>query len=276
MSFRTYHEVPGEDRSQLAAQVGALRELVGSRLRTVRRTVAVMSGKGGVGKSYVTGLLAREAATTATVGVLDADLRGPTVSRMLEAKGPLAVTADGVEPASGVDGVRVVSTDLLLDEGRPLRWRDPGRERFIWRGALEASALREFLGDVVWGDLDLLLIDLPPGSDGVTDLHELVPGLDGAIAVTIPSEESRRSVARSIQAAVDEGIPVLGIVENMSGYRCPGCEATQPLFPGQAGAELSRAFGIPILARLAFQPEGHGRDRDDLMEATNACLGTDI
>ncbi|MEE8061248.1 MAG: P-loop NTPase [Gemmatimonadales bacterium] len=273
MSFRTYHEVSGEYRSQLSAQVGALRELVSTRLRTVARTIAVMSGKGGVGKSYVTSLLARDAATTSAVGVLDADLRGPTVSRLLGAAGPLAVTADGVEPAQATGGIRVVSTDLLLDEDRPLRWRDPGQERFVWRGALEAAALREFLSDVIWGELDLLLIDLPPGSDTVTDLHELVPGLTGAIAVTIPSEESRRSVARSLQAAVDEGIPVLGVVENMSGYHCAGCDTAQPLFPGHAGAELAEAFGAPLLARLAFQPEGRHVGPAELREAVVACLG---
>ncbi len=274
MSFRTYHEVSGEDRSQLAAQVGALRELVSTRLRTVARTVALMSGKGGVGKSYVTSLLAREAATASAVGVLDADLRGPTVSRLLGAAGPLAVTADGVEPAQAAGGIRVVSTDLLLEEDRPLRWRDPGPgERFVWRGALEAGALREFLSDVIWGELDLLLIDLPPGSDTVTDLHELVPGLTGAIAVTIPSEESRRSVARSLQAAVDEGIPVLGVVENMSSYHCAGCDTAQPLFPGHAGAELAEAFGVPLLARFAFQPEGRHVGAAELKDVVAACLG---
>jgi ATP-binding protein involved in chromosome partitioning len=273
VSFRTYHEVTGEDRSQLASQVGALRELVSARLHTVARVIAVMSGKGGVGKSYVTALLAREAAMTGAVGVLDADLRGPTVSRLLGAAGPLAVTPDGVEPARTADGIRVVSTDLLLEEDRPLRWRDPGREQFVWRGALEQGVLREFLSDVIWGQLDLLLVDLPPGSDGVTDLHELVPELGGVIAVTIPSDESRSSVARSLQAAVDAGIPVLGVVENMSGYHCAGCDTSRPLFPGHAGAELAEAFRVPVLARLAFQPEGGHVEADELEAAVAACFG---
>jgi ATP-binding protein involved in chromosome partitioning len=186
------------------------------------------------------------------VGVLDADLRSPTVARMLAAVGPLQITAQGVEPALGRDGVKVVSTDLLLDEGRPLGWREPTAERFVWRGVLEAGALREFLSDVVWGPLDLLLVDLPPGADGVIDLHALVPALTGALVVTIPSDESGRSVGRTMRSATEAGIPLLGVIENMSGYRCADCAGTGRLFTGDAGGRLAEEFGVPLLARLPF------------------------
>jgi ATP-binding protein involved in chromosome partitioning len=254
VSFRTYREVEGEDRSRLLAQVTAQRERVARRLASVERVVAVMSGKGGVGKSHVTALLASglAAGSARAVGVLDADLRSPTVARLLSAAGPLRVTDDGVEPAVGEAGVRVVSTDLLLPESQPLRWREPASERFVWRGALEAGTLREFLGDVVWGSLDLLLVDLPPGGDGSVDLKDLVPDLAGALVVTIPSEESARSVSRAMRSASEAGVPLLGVVENMSGYACRQCGDLRPLFGGTAGHDLSEAFGVPLLARLPF------------------------
>lgn len=274
MSFRTYNEVTGEDRSRLAEQVGAQRARVAARLHAVRRVVAVLSGKGGVGKSYVAALIARAAARSARVGVLDADLRSPTVARLLGATGPVRLTEDALEPAITTDGVRVMSTDLLLAEGAPLRWREPDTERFVWRGTMETGALREFLGDVGWGKLDLLLVDLPPGADGATDLIGLVPELAGAVVVTIPSEEARRSVARTMRAAVEAGIQLLGVVENMAGYRCGDCGAVGPLFPGAAGEELAGEFSLPLLARIPFAPEGASLRSDGGVEAiVGVCLG---
>ncbi|MBI4502192.1 MAG: ATP-binding protein [Gemmatimonadetes bacterium] len=259
MTFRSYHQVPGADRSGLLDQVLAQRARVTERLARVRRVVAVMSGKGGVGKSHVTALLARGAANGKgrRVGVLDADLKSPTCARMLGAQGPVRVGENGAEPVVGIDGVRLFSSDLLLEEGKPLAWKEPDSERFLWRGALETGALREFLSDVAWGDLDLLLIDLPPGADRLADLAALVPGITGTVAVTIPSEESRRSVERSIRTALDAKIPVLGIVENMSGYACEHCYNVGPLFEGNAGEALSETFRIPLLGKLPFGHEGH-------------------
>ncbi len=256
MTFRTYFQVDGGDRSGLAAQVAAQRARVTDRLSSVRRVIAVLSGKGGVGKSWVAAGLARAAARRWPdgVGVVDADLRSPTVARLLDAVGPLAVAPAGVVPARGTDAVRVISTDLLLDAGRPLTWREPAAERFVWRGTLEAGVLREFLGDVEWGALELLLVDLPPGADGVADLHALVPDLTGALVVTIPTEESERSVARAMRAAADAGIGLLGVIENMSGRHCGACGAITPLFDGDAGARLAAAFGVPLVARLPFDP----------------------
>jgi ATP-binding protein involved in chromosome partitioning len=259
MSFRTYHQVGGPDVSRLGEQVAAQRERVRRRLAGVRRVVAVMSGKGGVGKSFVTAALALVAAERGrgrrAVGVLDADFEGPTAAKLLEAAGPVRLTNDGVEPAPGRSGVVVFSTDLLLEEGRPLAWRDHPTERFVWRGTLEAGALREFLADVAWGGLELLLIDLPPGGHRLEDLAELVPQLAGVIAVTIPSDESHRSVERAMRGAQDRGLTILGLIENMSGYRCRECQVTGPLLPGDAGARLAAQFAVPLLARLPFVPD---------------------
>jgi ATP-binding protein involved in chromosome partitioning len=276
VSFRTYHEVADGDRSGLAEQIGAQRQRVRDRLAGVGSVVAVMSGKGGVGKSYLTASLAAAAARRAAagVGVLDADLASPTVARLLDARGPLAIDTGGVRPATGRDGVRVFSSDLLLAEGEPLRWRAEGSEAFAWRGALDAGATREFLADVAWGSLDLLLIDLPPGTDRLSDLATLVPTLAGAIAVTIPSAESQRSVARAIRSARACGVRVLGVIENMSGYACNACGDVGPLFAGDAGAELAATFDLPLIARVPFFP---GPPRDEtfahLATRVEALLG---
>lgn len=275
MSFRSYREVTGEDASRLGEQVARQRRRVEERLAEIRRVVAVVSGKGGVGKSHVTAALALGSAPKfgGRVGVLDADLEGPTVATLLGAAGPLKLSSDGVHPATGRADIKVVSTSLLLEEGQPLRWRDPGTERFVWRGTLEAGTLREFLADVLWGPLDLLLVDLPPGGHRLEDLADVAPMVAGLVAVTIPSDESRRTVERSLATARERGLKILGVVENMSGYRCSGCDATGALFPGNAGEALAAAFGVPLLTRVPFHPEG-GPDADaaTLADALEAVL----
>jgi ATP-binding protein involved in chromosome partitioning len=254
--FRTYHQVEGEDASRLGEQVAAQRERVQARLSGIGRVIAIMSGKGGVGKSYVTAALALGLARRLAggVGVLDADLKGPTAARLLGATGPVRLDEEGAHPALGREGLKVFSMDLLLEEGQPLRWNEPGHERFVWRGVLETGALREFLADVVWGPLDLLLVDLAPGADRLEDLAELVPDLAGALAVTIPSEESARSVERAMRSALQAKVRLLGVIENMSGYACGACGHTGALFPGQAGAELAQRFAIPLVAKIPFHP----------------------
>jgi len=258
MSFRGYFQLPGDDASQLGAQVAHQHERVRDRLRQVGSVVAVISGKGGVGKSYVTSAMAIALGRCgATIGVLDADLQSPTAARMLGARGPLTVEGGAVVPATGHKGVRVISMDLLLDEGSPLRWNATTGEEHTWRGAAEAGALREFLGDVAWGKLSTLLVDMPPDTGRLPDLARLRPGISGAVARPIPSDESARSVARAMRAALDAGVPLLGVVENMSGYACPGCDIVRPLFDGDAGERLAREFEVPLLARLPFTPKAH-------------------
>src|SRR5205814_6500894 len=257
MSHRSYFDVTGADRSASGEQVGRQRARVVERLRDVKRVVAVVSGKGGVGESYVTAALARAIARReASTGVLDADLQSPTVARLLGASGPLRVADDSVHPALGTDDVRVVSTDLLLDDGRPLAWRSTAGEAHVWRGAAEAGVLREFLADVAWGALDVLLVDMPPDAGRLADLATLVRDKLSAIAVTIPSDESARSVQRALAAARDAGVTILGVVENMSGYACKSCDTIGPLFSGNAGARLAAAFDVRLLARLPFVPAG--------------------
>jgi ATP-binding protein involved in chromosome partitioning len=246
LNIRTYHELTQPDRSGLPEQIGAQRRRVAERLATVRRVIGVMSGKGGVGKSYVTAHLARAWARSGRpTGVLDADLNGPTIPRLLEAPGaPLVAHEDGVEPVTGLDGVRCISMAHLVEDGQPLAFRGPESESFVWRGALEASALRELLADVRWGALDTLLIDMPPGMQRYIELADLLPQPPAVLTVTIPTPESRDAVRRALRAAAERGSQLIGVVENMAG----------PEFPGDAGEALAREFNVPLLARIPFHP----------------------
>lgn len=246
LHLRTYRDLAGPDRSGLPGQIAAQRRRVADRLTGVRRVVAVMSGKGGVGKSFVTAALARALAQSGrAVGVLDADFNGPTAARLLGVRdGRLTVQADAVLPAVGRDGVRVISMDPLLEDGHPLAFRGPEADSFVWRGALEAAALREFLADVAWGALELLLVDLPPGIGRLGELVELLPAPPAVLTVTIPTPESQDAVRRAVRAAVACGATPLGVVENMAG----------PPHAGNAGEELAREFSIPLLARIPWHP----------------------
>lgn len=244
--MRTYHDLNEADRSGLPEQIGAQRRRVAERLAGVGRIVAVMSGKGGVGKSTVTAQLARALARGGrAVGVVDADLNGPTISSLLATqRTPLTARQDAIAPAEGRDGVRFISMDLLLQEGAPLAFRGPEAESFVWRGTLEAAALREFLGDVTWGALDVLLIDLPPGMQRFLELRDLLPAPPQVLTVTIPTPESRDAVRRAMRAAVERGAPLLGVVENMAGGQ----------FGGSAGDDLASEFRVPLLARIPWHP----------------------
>jgi ATP-binding protein involved in chromosome partitioning len=255
-SLPTYRDLTDPDRSGVLEQVGAQHARVAARLAAVRHVVAVASGKGGVGKSFVAArLAARLAAAGRRVGLLDADVNGPTVPRLVgAARPPIRVTDGTVEPAVTADGIRVFSAEFLAAPGEPVRWREPEGDAFVWRGALEAGAVREMLADVAWGELDLLLVDLPPGPARLADLHGLVPALRGVLAVTIPSAESLDAVRRALMLARDLGVPLLGVVENLVAHVCPGCGETHPAFEGDAGPRLATEFGVPLLARLPFRP----------------------
>ena len=244
--IRTYHELTEADRSGLPEQIGAQRKRVAQRLAGVGRVIAVMSGKGGVGKSYVTAHLARALARSGrAVGVLDADLNGPTIPRLLGIDHtPLPDSQNGIEPAAGTDGVKCISMALLLEDGAPLAFRGPTAESFVWRGAMEAAALREFMGDVVWGSLDTLLVDLPPGIQRYTELCDILGSAPPVLTVTIPTPESRDAVRRAMRAAVERGSQLLGIVENMVGGQ----------FEGTAADELAAEFATPVLARIPWHP----------------------
>ncbi|MBI4012293.1 MAG: P-loop NTPase [Candidatus Rokubacteria bacterium] len=264
--MKRYGDLTGDGGSNVLAQLAEQQARLRRRMAGIRRTAAVVSGKGGVGKSSITANLAAAlAAEGYAVGVLDADLNGPSLAKMLGVREQaLRVTAAGVEPARSVDGIRVLSMDLLLpSDDTPVVWDAPTRsEAHTWRGTMEANALREFLADTAWGALDLLLLDLPPGADRLPTVAELLPGLSGAVVVTIPSEVSHLVVKKSVVLARETGVPLLGLVENMAGYVCLECGALGALYAGPGGERTAAELGIPFLGRVPFDPRlATGADR---------------
>ena len=219
------------------------------KLYHIRCKVMVMSGKGGVGKSTVaTNLAASLALRGHQVGILDADLHGPDVPRMLGIEGRHLISkGDGVEPVEVFAGFKAVSMALLA--------QDPDKA-IVWRGPLKHSAIRQFLGDMNWGDLDFLFIDLPPGTgDEALSVSKLIKGVDGAVIVTTPQDvallDSRKAVSFSKQLE----IPVLGIVENMSGMVCPHCGDRIDLFKFGGGEKAAKEMGVPFLGRIPIDPQ---------------------
>jgi len=255
--MKTYHDIAGDGGSDIAGQVARCEGRARARMASVARSLAVMSGKGGVGKSAVTANLAAALAMQGQrVGVLDADLNGPCMARMLGVQGrALKLGADGVEPALGPLGVKLASMDLLLPRtAAPVEWAAPAPAHpHAWRGAIEATALGEFLADTVWGELDFLLVDLPPGPERLAGLHGVLPQCDGVIAVTIPSQVAQLTVQRSIVLARRLKARLIGVVENMCAYLCPCCGAVQPLFAAEAEVG-GGTLGLPVLARIPFDP----------------------
>jgi len=245
--MKKYRDIAGDGGSDIVGQIAEQQRRLFARIDAIRWTVAVVSGKGGVGKSAVSANLATALALGGwRVGVLDADLNGPSMAKMLGVRGRrLQITAGGVEPPATAQGVAVMSMDLLLPtDDAPLTWEAPGQEEsHTWRGAMEANALREFLADTEWGALDALVIDLPPGTDRLATVAAIVPKLSGTVIVTIPSEVSHLVVRKSITVASRTGAPILGLVENMTG-----------LFPASDAAALAASTGIPFLGSVPFDP----------------------
>lgn len=256
--MKRYRDIVGDGGSDVAGQIALQQARLRARMAAVGRTIAVVSGKGGVGKSAITANLAVSlAARGLRVGVLDADLNGPSIAKMLGVRGgTLRVTDAGVEPARSAEGVRVLSMDLLLpSDETPVVWDAPTQtDAHTWRGSMEGSVLREFLADTAWGTLDVLLLDLPPGSDRLPTVAGLWPGLSGAVVVTIPSEVSHLVVKKSITLAREAGVRLLGLVENMAGYVCLRCGEVGALFEGPGGETTATQLGLPFLGRVPFDP----------------------
>ena len=243
------------DDAKVVQQITEQMKAVKNRMAGIRHKLVVMSGKGGVGKSMTTVNLALAFARQGDqVGVLDVDLNGPCVPKMLGMRGRrFAMTADGAMPPVGPLGVKVGSMDFFLEELAPVQWKGPMDLSPVWLGLTEMNVIREFIADIVWGELDYLLTDLPPGAaaDKPPVIAGFIPDLDGAIVVTTPSEIASDVVQKSIAYARDLGIKVLGIVENMSQYLCPHCGVESELFDGDTEA-LCQALDLPLLGRIPF------------------------
>ena len=232
------HSQPGDE--------GMIRE----KLARIGHTFVVLSGKGGVGKSTVAvnlalSLFARDFRT----GVLDTDIHGPSVPKLLGLSGQrLAVNGEELVPLDYFNSLKVVSIGLLLD----------GDDKaVIWRGPMKANVIRQFFGDVAWGDLDYLVVDSPPGTgDEPLSVAQLLrPDKSSAIIVTTPQQVATIDVEKSITFCRQLGLPVSGVIENMSGFVCPHCGQEADIFSSGGGRRLAEKFGVPFLGAIPLDPD---------------------
>lgn len=255
--MKTYTELPDDAGSNIIGQVNAQATRISERLSSVDQTIAIMSGKGGVGKSAITTNLATALTLNGcSVGIVDADINGPSIAKMMGVrKETLEYTSTGVIPAKDSLGTKIISMDLLLSgDDAPVMWSAHSqKDAFTWRNTMEVGALREFIGDTEWGELDFLLLDLPPGSDRLPNVVELIPNLSGVVVVTIPSEVSHLIVNKSVTLARETlNVPIIGFIENMSFYVCKHCGEEEPLYPTNETHRTN--FDLTNLGNIPFDP----------------------
>ena len=278
-------EASNEQRAQMeqAYQQMQRKMRISKMDENIKHKIMVLSGKGGVGKSTVaTGLALSLARQGKKVGVMDIDITGPNVPKMLGLEeADLNVEEGQIHPADGPSGLKVISMAFLLE--------DPDKP-VIWRGPIKLGAIQQFIGDVAWGELDTLIIDFPPGtSDEPLTVSQSLPGIDGVVIVTTPQEVALLDSRKSINFAKTISVPVLGVVENMRGYNLRGTaspnskisvmgpggvpidcqsdesgkwEITLDVFKSGGGEEASEEMGVPFLGSLPFDP-GIVRGGDD-------------
>ncbi|QIW23006.1 ATP-binding protein [Sulfolobus sp. S-194] len=236
------------DLRKVNQQVQAADLKIQMKMKTVKYKIAVLSGKGGVGKSFVSSNLAMAlAAAGRSVGIVDVDFHGPSVPKMLGVRGQMLTADDkGINPVIGPFGIKVVSIDFLLPrDDTPV----------VWRGAIKHSAIKQFLGDVNWGELEYLIIDMPPGTgDEALSVAQLVPNLTGMIIVTIPSEVSTLAVKKSINFAKTINAKILGVIENMSYFLCPSDNKPYYIFGEGKGKQMAEEMGVPLLGQIPLDP----------------------
>jgi ATP-binding protein involved in chromosome partitioning len=212
----------------------------------IQRVVAVMSGKGGVGKSLVTGLLATALSRNGyQVGILDADITGPSIPTLFGLQGPVEMGPVGIRPLQSNSGIKVISMNFLLEsEDQPV----------IWRGPLIGRAITQLWGDVMWGDLDYLLVDLPPGtSDAALTTMQSLP-IKGVVMVTTPQSLATMIVRKAVHMAQAIDVPIVGVVENMAYFICPDTERRHLIFGPSHANEVTTTANAPLLAQLPIDP----------------------
>ena len=212
----------------------------------VNKTIGIVSGKGGVGKSLVTSLLAVTARRAGLdTAVLDADVTGPSIPKVFGLSGMAESTEEAVLPMKTATGIDVMSINLLLDDvTAPV----------VWRGPVIAGAVKQFWSDVVWGEVDYMLVDMPPGTGDVPlTVFQSLP-LDGIIIVPSPQELVASVVEKAVNMAKMMDIPILGLVENMSYLLCPDCGKKLPLFGESHAAQTAQKYGVPLLGQIPLDP----------------------
>lgn len=217
------------------------------RMDGIGHKIVVLSGKGGVGKSTVAVNLAVSLALSGKrVGLMDTDIHGPSIPTMLGIEDSAIGGSEGEMEPVEVAGIKVVSIGFFI------RNMD---DAVIWRGPLKAGAIRQFMSDVAWGDLDYLIVDSPPGTgDEPLTVLQSLGSADGAVVVTTPQKVSAVDVRRSITFCRQLGVPVLGVIENMSGFACPKCGEVTRIFSSGGGGRIAEDMGVPFLGSIPIDP----------------------
>ena len=252
--MKGYHDIASDGGSRVLEQVAEQRARIADGLAGVRHLVAVGSGKGGVGKSTLTLHLAGALrARGLRIAILDADFNGPSQARMAGVQRTVFVPgSDKVALPRTTTGIGVFSMGSVLPESEALDFESTARgESHTWRATREFALLGEILGAFDWGALDLLIVDLPPGSDRTIQYADYLGQRASFLLVTIPSQVARGVVARSVAALSQRPNRLLGYVENMSGYYCRDCQTVKPLFDSNAASGLD----VPCLGTVPFDPE---------------------
>ena len=214
---------------------------------SVKKVIAVASGKGGVGKSFVTTMLAASAARKGfKVGILDADITGPSIPKAFGLSGGTIQSEHGIEPVVSNGGIRVMSLNMLVEDPT-----DP----VVWRGPVIAGAVKQFWTDVHWGDLDVMFVDMPPGTGDVPlTVFQSLP-VDGVVIVSSPQKLVEMIVGKSVKMAKMMDKKVLGLVENMSYFTCPNCSEKHEIFGESQAESLAKRFDIDNVVRLPINPD---------------------
>jgi ATP-binding protein involved in chromosome partitioning len=254
--MKTYEDLEGDGGSDIIGQVTELGKTLRSRLDKIKHKVALMSGKGGVGKSSITANIASCLADRGLkIGILDADLNGPSIGHLLGVGNDikLEMKDDGMEPGVGHQGIRIMTMDMLVKTAdTPVMWTEEADATAVWVSTMESTAIRELLADTNWGELDYLLIDMPPGSDRIDNIRSLIPELAGVVEITIPSPLSQHIVTKSITKNNKMKVPIIGLIENMATYVCPHCDKEGKLFDGEDVHKLSERRDIPYIGKIPF------------------------
>lgn len=218
-----------------------------NRFSDIKKVIGIVSGKGGVGKSFVTGSIAVELSKRGfKVGILDADLTGPSIQKMFGIHGQAEGDMNGIYPKETANGIRIMSINMLLENEE-----DP----VIWRGPVLAGVVKQFWTDVIWGELDYLLVDMPPGTGDVPlTVFQSIP-LDGIVIVTSPQDLVTMIVKKAYNMAEEMNIPVLGIIENYSYIECPDCGKKINVFGESHIDSLAAAMNLPMLGKMPIMPE---------------------